>query len=267
MASFFNSRYQMRYMEDLAARNIWLNRLDPLAKLMVTIGFLVAAVSFDKYEIEGLLPLLLYPVIVVSAAEIPVRPLLKRILPVLPLIAGVGLFNPLFDPGRTVVLGITLSSGWISLAALLIKGCLTVFSALLLAASTSMEEIGNALRRLRLPRLFVLQFTLTFRYIALFIEEAARAWTAYSLRAPGHRGIGRRAWGPLLSRMVLVTVERAQRVYDAMKLRGFDGDYHAVIKSRPPQWVWKSLFYTTGWLGFFILVRLVNIPKWLGGLL
>ena len=55
-----------------------------------------------KISIITLLVLILYPVVVISLADIPVLPILKRVLLIEPLIIGIGIFNPLFDNGQII---------------------------------------------------------------------------------------------------------------------------------------------------------------------
>jgi cobalt/nickel transport system permease protein len=45
-------------------------------------------VSFDRYEISGLLPFVMYPMVLILLAELPAKPILKRLLMVEPLIIG-----------------------------------------------------------------------------------------------------------------------------------------------------------------------------------
>ncbi len=117
---------------------------------------------------------------------------------------------------------------------------------------------------LRVPRIFVLQLLLTYRYISVLMEEVARSLRAYSLRAPEQKGIHRSAWGSLAGQLILRTFDRAQRIYEAMCLRGFTGEYHTGGFGRIRVW---DLAYLTGWLLFFATARIYNIPMLIGSLI
>ena len=56
--------FELGEMDALAAQDTPVHRLHPLSKLLVTLGYIVAVVSFDKYALSGLLPLILYPLLV-----------------------------------------------------------------------------------------------------------------------------------------------------------------------------------------------------------
>ena len=263
MSDMINSLYNLRLLDAMAQKDTTIHRLHPLVKLLTTIAFLVVVISFERFEILGLLPFIFYPVLTFALAELPAVPILKRILIVAPFVLGIGILNPVFDHQTITVLGLNISRGWLTFFSITIKTGLTVTAALLLIATTGMDKLAAALRMLRLPRLFVMQLLLTYRYISVLLEETARTLRAYSLRAPQQKGIHRSAWGSLAGQLLLRTFDRAQRVYQAMCLRGFTGEYHTGANSKITG---NDLLYITGWCIFFIVARIFNIPVLLGTL-
>ena len=264
MANIMNSLYNMRLLDDLARQETVIHKLHPLIKLLTTVSYLTVVVSFDRYDVGALLPLFLYPVIVFALAEIPVKPILLRILLVSPFIIGIGILNPFFDHQIYMLGGREISRGWITFLSILIKSGLTVTAALLLISTTGMDQLAGALRMLRIPRIFVLQLLLTYRYIAVLMEEVARTLRAYSLRAPGQKGVHRSAWGSLAGQLILRTIDRAQRIYEAMCLRGFTGEYYTGGFKEIRVW---DLAYLAGWVLFFAAARIYNIPMLIGSLI
>lgn len=261
MSDIKNAIYNLRLLDELARKDTSLHRLHPLVKLLTTIVFLVVVISFERYAILGLLPFFFYPVITFALGEIPVVPILKRILPVAPFVLGIGIFNPVFDQQTVTLLGISLSRGWLTFLSLSLKTGLTVTAVLLLIATTGMDALGASLRTLRIPKLFVMVLLLTYRYITVLIEETARVLRGYSLRAPNQKGIHRSAWGSLAGQLLLRTLDRAQRVYQAMCLRGFTGEYHTGRKVKVTGY---DFLYLATWCIFFIVARMFNIPGLLG---
>ncbi|HWQ73391.1 MAG TPA: cobalt ECF transporter T component CbiQ [Desulfitobacteriaceae bacterium] len=261
MANIINSLDNMRLLENLSRKKTAIHQLHPLVKLLTTVGYITVVVSFGRSEISGLLPFFLYPLLVFILAELPVKPLLMRLLLVEPFIIGIGILNPLFDRQIYWLGGIAISRGWITFSSLFIKCGLTVTAALLLIATTGMDGLAKALRMLKLPRLFVLQLLLTYRYIAVLMEEVILILRAYHLRAPRQKGIHRSAWGSLAGQLILRTYDRAQRVYEAMCLRGFTGDYY-VKEDKGIRY--RDLLYLAGWAVFFTVARIFNISILLG---
>lgn len=265
MTDMMKSLYNIRLLDELAEKQTVVHNIHPLAKLLTTMIYLIVVVSFGKYEATGLLPLVFYPVIIIALADIPLLPILKRMMLVAPFALGVGVFNPIFDNATMFVLGgFRLSGGWISFFSITIKFVLAVLAALTLIATTGMDRLAAALRMLRVPRIFVLQFLLTYRYISVLMEEVAKTMRAYSLRAPLHSGVQPRVWGSLAGNLLIRTFERAQNVYQAMVQRGFKGDYNT---GHDQGMAVKDMLYLCGWVLFFLTVRFYNIPVLIGSLM
>lgn len=118
----------------------------------------------------------------------------------MPLVCAVGLFNPFFDRAIIVQIGsVGISGGVVSMLTLMMKGVFCLMASFLLIATTSIEEVCFALRRLHFPKLLTSLMLLTFRYISVLLEEVAIMTEAYELRAPGqhgaaHFGMGLVSW-------------------------------------------------------------------------
>lgn len=265
MASIHESIYKMRFLDEMADQRTIIHQIHPLSKLLVALTYIFVVISFSKYEISQLLPFLFYPILLFALAEIPVTPMLKRLLVAAPFVIGIGIFNPIFDQNVVLLVGdLAITGGWISFLSLIIKCGLTVLAALLLLATTGMDRLALALRMVKVPKIFVLQLLLTYRYITVLIEEAGRIYHAYMLRAPGQKGIQLKVWGPLAGQLLLRTYERAMRVYQAMALRGFQGEYHpGGTKGLNHQ----DLIYMVSWILFFFLARLYDLPALIGAVI
>lgn len=262
MANITESIYNIRFLDELAAKNTMIHKINPIVKLLVTIIYLLVVLSFGKYDIMGLLPYVFYPIIIFILSEVPFYPIFKKSLIVLPFVIGIGIFNPLFDTKTyIIILKIHISGGWISFISLIIKCSLTVLAGLLLIATTGIEKIALALRKLCVPKIFVTQFLLTYRYISVLLEETAEVIKAYHLRAPMQKGVSFKESGSLLGQILLRAFDRANRVYDAMVLRGFNGEYFTPADSKLSI---GSVAYLFLCIAFFLLARFFNIPEVLG---
>jgi cobalt/nickel transport system permease protein len=230
----FDERYfAIGRLDRLSYGDSCVHRLDPRGKVIATGLFLLTVVSFPKYAIAPLIPFFLFPVLMTTLGGIPARFILWKILIVSPFALGIGLFNPLLDARTvTVVPGFVVSAGWLSFLSILLKFALTVSAALLLVATTSFPGVCHALRRLGLPALFVSQLLFLYRYLFVLMEEAMRITRARDTRSFGGRGAGVRIYVRLVGVLFLRTVDRAERVYQAMLSRGFRGDIPTLGRSR-----------------------------------
>ncbi len=253
----------IRSLDDFAHRKGAIFSLHPAIKLSVTVIYIFAVASFGRYDIIGLLPMAIFPVFLLTASDLPYSFFAKRIVLVLPFILLVGAFNPIFDRVAVTVAGTELARGWLSFAAIFLKGLLTASAAILLVATTGMDNIAAALRSFKVPKIFVLQLLLTYRYISVLLLETGRISGAYQLRAPSEHGIRFSAWGSLAGQLLLRTFDRAQRVYDAMRLRGFNGEYKTAA---PKKAAFSDFLYLAVWVLLFFLTRRFNLPIILGNL-
>lgn len=74
--------------------------------------------------------------------------------------------------------------------------------------------------------------------------------SAYRLRAPESRGIPWKISGSLLGLLFLRSLERAQLVYESMKLRGFQGRFPEQKNAGSLKWDLLLLSSTLAWCLF-----------------
>ena len=264
MTNLTSALYNIRLLDDLAKKNTPIHALHPLVKLLTTVIYLAVVMSFDRYEISNLLPFIFFPLFVTLFAELPLMPIVHRLLVVLPLIIGIGILNPIIDNHTVTILGANFSRGWITFLSLSIKCILSVTVGIILIATTGIDRLAVAMRMLKIPKIFVLQLLLTYRYITVLMEEFLRMSQAYSLRAPEQKGISKHNWGSFAGQLILKTFDRADRVYQAMLLRGFSMEYNV---GRIEKANFKDFAYLTGWCLFFVIARIYNLSLFLDSLI
>lgn len=255
----------LRYLDTLATKNTVIHRLNPCAKLLAALVFIVVVTSFPKYEITGLLPFFLFPAALVSLGGLPPGPLCKRLLLVAPFVIFVGIFNPLLDHTPIIKIGsFVLTGGWLSFASITIRLCLTVTTALILVATTGIDALGSALLRIGVPKILVVQILFMYRYLHVLLDEFVRSIQAYSLRSFHGDGVRFRVWGSLLGQLLIRSIARANRIYQAMLCRGFDGEVRLMrtftLRS-------ADIIYLAFWTIFFLSARCFDIPQLIGNLI
>lgn len=224
MSKLADAVTNIRTLEELADRQSPVHALSPMAKLVTTLVYLVVVISFDRYQVSGLLPFVFYPVTLMAFAGIPYGLLLKRFLVAFPFAFFAGISNIFFNDEAALFIGqLTITYGWISFCSLMLKTLLTVMAVLILIATTSMTELSYQLLRLKIPPLMIMQLTITYRYLCVLLEEASLMYHGYLLRSPRAKGIKMKDMGTFAGQLLLRSIDRGERVYFAMKCRGFDG--------------------------------------------
>lgn len=248
---------ELRAIDALAAQDSVLHRLSPLSKLFVTVFYIAVTVSFPKYDLTGLVWMLLFPLVGYQLSGIAVRTCFQKLRLVLPLVCAVGLFNPLFDRQIVARIGtLAVSGGVLSMLTLVAKGIFCLLASFLLMATTTIEAICHALRQLRVPKLLTNLLLLTFRYISVLLDEVAVMQQAYALRAPGQKGIHVSAWGSFLGQLLLRSMDRAQSLYESMELRGFHGEFPAAAQAKNTR---ASVLYALICPALLLLPRLFDL--------
>jgi len=256
--------FDIGYMDTLARGKSSLHYLDPRTKLITTLLFILAIVSFDKYTVLAFVPFFIYPVFLITAGGLPAGYLLKKVLLVSPFAIFLGIFNPVIDKEIIFHIGnFGVSGGWISFISILLRFSLTVIAALLLVALTGFNAVCEALRKLGVPKPLVVQLLFFYRYLFVLTDEAQRMDRARSLRSSSAGFMRYKTFISLLGHLLLRTLSRAERIYHAMYCRGFNGNMRriSVIKSN-----WQDAVFIIVWATIFFVFRLYNVPLVLGKL-
>lgn len=264
MSKIGNAIHEIHHIDTLASKDQWVNRLHPLVKFIITISYIVAVVSFQKYDVTGLVGMVIYPIAGFILSELSFWDSVKRLRLVLPLICFLGILNPFFDKNYVLIAGMQISAGVLSMITLILKGVFSVLASYLLIATTSVDKLCYAFRMLHIPKAMVTQFMLTYRYITFLLEEVDRITQAYALRAPKQKGIHFKVWGSLTGQLLLRSMDRANNVYESMLLRGYKGDYRYMrerLAVRP-----QDIVYLLFWLGIIVLFRAYPVILIIGNL-
>ncbi|MBP6786168.1 MAG: cobalt ECF transporter T component CbiQ [Candidatus Promineofilum sp.] len=232
------------------ARASAVHRLDPRVKVVAAVAFIVAVTLLPTavWGVYAAAALLLLGVTV--AARLSPWLVVRRSLVGLPfLLAAVTILFTV--PGRVVwagPFGLEMTdAGLARFSGIVARSLLSLGAAVLLTATTRVPDILHALRHLKVPTVLVSIIAFMYRYLFVLVEEVQRllrARAARSGRLPGAKGGGSVAWragvaGHMAGQLLVRSLDRSDRVYQAMLSRGYRGELltmapHAM---RPPDWL------------------------------
>lgn len=262
MSKISSAIYEIHHMDTMANQDKWLNKIHPLVKFLVTIFYITTVVSFNKYNLTGMIVMTMYPIVLFMAGDISFTDSIRRLRIVLPVVCFIGIFNPFFDRESIYIInGFHFTSGMISMITLMMKGALTVLASYLLIVTTSIEKVCYAMRLLRIPNILVTQILLIYRYVTVLLGEANRIIQAYSLRAPNQKGVHFKVWGTLIGQLLLRSMDRATDIYDSMRLRGYGDELYYAYRVKCKS---KDYIYLVIWLTIFGVMRFIPIFEILG---
>ncbi len=238
------------------------HRLDARVLLLSTLLFVAVVLSFDRMSVSALLPLALFPLVLASRSGVAWARLGQAVLLATPLVLLAGAFEPWLQPRPALQMGgLSISAGWLVLTSLLLRVALTVSATLALVAGCGLRELCAALRALGVPALFTDQLLFMHRYAFVLVDEGARIATAWRLRAGGRRHLPLATWGPLAGQWLLRSLQRAQRVHQAMLARGWRGAMPLPLQT---QWQATDTRWLLGWALYFAAARSFDLPQVLG---
>lgn len=244
----------MDNLGDIAKDDTMIHQLHPLVKLigsLLTIIFILSTYS--------LFELLIYAIVILIIAyfsHISYSKLIKRGLIGLPLSLCLGISFIIFNHQPILYYGVMISEGLISCLLVFIKTFLCLCIAYLLISTTSFDALASELVHLKIPSFFVLQLTMTYRYIFVFLKEAQIMSKSYLLRNPKSRAIDFKDMGSFVGHLLICSMNKSQHIYDCMKCRGFDVK-KIYTNYRPFEL--DNVFLLMMMVGIMILIKVVSL--------
>ncbi|MEI6638949.1 MAG: cobalt ECF transporter T component CbiQ [Chlorobium sp.] len=190
--------------------------------LILSAMFLLFVLSVPKYNLPAVISYASFPLLLITAADIPVKPLLHRLLLLSPFVLLMAAANPWLDRRPFFDLfGITVSGGVISGMVIVVKSMVTMIALQLLTLLVPFYRLALALKRVGVPELFVTQLLLVYRYSFLLAKEAGAMKRARDMRSFGGKGKDLFTTAKLIGSLLIRTTARAEKIYMAMTARGF----------------------------------------------
>lgn len=238
--------------------------IHPLARLIVVFLYILLVVSFPRHNLAGLSGMVTYLLINGIWYGISASAVLKRIWPVFLLAVATGAAGLFMDRETYFTFGsITITYGMLSMVNLVLKGMFCVTASYILTVTAGTWQICHALRTIHIPEEIVMVILLMHRYLMVLTKEVERMQQAYRLRAPGQKGIKFKTWGSFAGLLLLRSMDRAEAVYESMKMRGFNGKIrYSSLKSNKG----ASILYVFLWGIFLFIFRMFPVFQVVGSL-
>jgi cobalt/nickel transport system permease protein len=207
------------------------HRLDPRGKIIVAACFAVLVAVAQTYAAAtaGLALALIF----LALARLPLKKVAARLLVVNSFIFFLWLILPLTYPGEALWrLGpLTVSRQGLAYAGLItLKSNAIVIALMALIATAPVVTLGQALHRLRLPGKLCHLLLFTYRYIHVFEQEYRRLVIAMRIRGfrPRTNLHTYKSYAYLAAMLLVRSFDRAERVFAAMRCRGFAGTFYSL---------------------------------------
>ncbi len=209
-------------LEQLSMKNTVIHKLHPFSKLFVVIFYIICVVSVGRYDLQTISFYFFYPAITVSLAEIPFSIIIKRTFVVIPFCIFAGISNIVFDRSIIFHMGnLFLTGGICSFIMIILKSFLCVSACFILIASTPFQKLIFQFKRMYVPNTVIMLIEMIYRYIGVLMNQTDIMIMAYRLRSPNAKFPHIKDMGPFIGQLFLHSIDRAERIYSAMKCRGY----------------------------------------------
>ncbi len=201
------------------------HRWDPRIKIASLGLFIVTIAILNK------LPLIVIAFsissLLVIVSRLPFSFVTRRLLPVTIFLSPFFIIIPLTMPGDTATtLGVSFNYGGLLIAAkVYLKALSMVMLSIVMIGTAPFVDSLKAMERLGVPSFIVQMFLFTYRYIFIFLLEMKRMNRAMKSRnfikkTDIHTV---RTMGNFVGMLLVRSFEKADRVYESMLSRGYDG--------------------------------------------
>ena len=224
------------YIEDLSSRKGLLQSINPLAKIVAIVAMIVA--SLFIFNLSYLATLCIIPILLTVSSKIPLTHFFSRtaLIPVFAAVISIPiLFLTSGSPIASANIGLTTltitSEGISRFLVFTIRVWFCVASLTLMILSTGFDKMLQLLSTIKVPNVIVQLFGLTYRYFFVSIHEVQSVLIAKEARTYVNKQTlnmqALKDLGSVVATLFIRTYERSERVYLAMKARGFDIERNA----------------------------------------
>jgi len=208
-----------------------IHRLDPRTRILSAAAFsvLMAISSHATALALGLFA----ATMLVGLARLKLSRLLWQVAAVNGFLLMLWLILPFATPGDVVAhvgpLSVT-REGLLHALTITLKCNAIVFAAISLLATMDIIRLGHALHHLGAPRKLIHIFLFAIRYFDILHREYHRLRAAMKVRCfrPRTDRHTCRAYGHLVGMLLVRSLDRSERIMQAMKCRGFKGEFYVL---------------------------------------
>ena len=214
---------------DRSSTSTGIDRIDPRSRIAASALFAVVIVSLSDFYALGFgLALAVGAMMVV---RLPLASTLRKVATMDTFIILMLVMLPFTTSGEALfTMGPLTASvqGMLQAVAIGLKANAIVMMLLALVGTLEATVLGHALHRWRVPESLVHLLLFAVRYIEVLQQELGRLRIAMRARCflAGNNLHTYRSIGYLLGMMLVRSLERSERIMDAMKCRGFQGRFY-----------------------------------------
>ncbi|MBN1230700.1 MAG: cobalt ECF transporter T component CbiQ [Anaerolineales bacterium] len=258
----------MNWAETLKNQRTIIHQLDPRIKLVIVFLLILSNLLLPNGSWLSFTIIWGFIIIIIGASKTSFGFVMKRSLIIFPfLLAGLAI---LFTQDGTPMVSFNLwgnnlfitNEGLVKYISLVIRSWLSIQAAILLTATTDFPEIGHGLLHLHVPDVLVAVILFMYRYLDVLVDEISRLIRGRNSRSAqiGDKKNRNIFWhtkvaGNMVGQLFVRSIERSERIYQAMSARGYQG---ALLTVR------RHHMQEKDWIALWISVLFILTIQWVG---
>jgi len=252
---------QADFIEKYAGLDSFLHRREPRAKIICALGLIIILLTTSPTAYFALSGYGLLLLAVMIASRVPLGYYLRRAGVILPFVIMVAIFIPFRRAAGTDdaldIMGITVSrQGLLIFWNVVIKALLAILILLVFSTTTSFARQLEGLAGLKVPAILVMVAGFAYRYLFVLVEEMLRMKRACDSRGYHGRWLGQvKTIGQIIGTLFLRSYQRAERIYQAMVARGYEGGVYPGAVERLKR---ADYLFMIASVGLFLTLRIID---------
>lgn len=248
-----------------------IHSLDARVKILMAIGLILGTVLLPDGAWMGF-GLTWFLILLISrAARVKIRFLLTRSLLFIPFVLAAA--TVIFTLPGVIIWSVQIGPvyiqasdfGLLRFSSIVLRSWLSVQVAVLLVVTTRFPDLIHALEHLKVPNVIISIISFMYRYLFVLFDETmrlVRARQARSAVVSGFKSGGSLSWrartaGNMAGQLFVRSYERADRVYNAMLARGYQGELLTLTPHRMSDRDWNYLL--AGLIGLFVIQLIARL--------
>ena len=217
--------------EPFAFGHSWIHQISP--RYRIAAATLFAVVIALAKDLNALTIGLVLSALLIASARLPLMPVLRRLAVITGFLALIWLVLPITYEGPPLYTAgplVFTEPGVMLCLQISFKSIAITASMISLVATMTVATLGQSLGSLKIPPKIVYLLLITYRYIFVLEQEYQRISRAMKIRGfiPRTNLHTYKAYAYLVGMLFVRANARSERVYQAMKCRGFKGRFYSL---------------------------------------
>ncbi len=205
---------------------------NPLIKILLIVSFIISIITTNNLNFDKLFLHFITIFILISTYKISLKKFIRKFTTLIPFIIFFSITS-------------LMTKNFLIFISIILKSSLSLLTVVFLIETTNFINLIQSLKTLKIPNEILNTIMLIYRYFFVLLEEIKKMEIARDLRYFGgyiKRQI--RVYSNIIGVLFLRSIEKSERVYNAMKLRGYNGEinYLFSFKLNKKEVIFLSLF-------------------------